>query len=259
MFVEIIHMKFQIVLPEQFKDRPRPFIIAHRGDCVRQPENSMAAFRLALAEGAEALETDLRITRDRVIVCHHDRTLERVTGHQGRVDALTLAEIQALRLIAPDGSVTDQSIPTFDELLSELGQKTFFLLELKTPQWTNAEDVALLMEGLRRHQVVERAVIASFSREILAAVRAAAPDLWLSPIMLWNLWPPAGYPMIGVIWLMLFLNPLYVWLCHRRGQLFCPLDPTPEFRLGFYRRMGVDFMLSDDPIKTAAALKRFRD
>ena len=249
-------MRYQFDIPAHMQDRPRPFIIAHRGNCVQQPENSLAAFRLALAQGADALETDLRITADRVIVCHHDETVTRMTGETGRIDAMTLAEVKALRLLAPDGSITEERIPTLDELLSEFGQETFFLLELKAPQWMTHDDVTLLVETLQRHNVTKRLTLASFSLEILAQVTSVAPDLWTTPIMMWNMWPPARYPMVGVIWPILYMNPLYVWLCHRRGQFFCPLDPTPEPRLRYYRRLGVDFVLSNDPAKTRAALAK---
>ena len=52
-------------------DLPRPLVMAHRGDAVHAPENSPAAFRLALERGADALETDLWRTSDGVLVCHH--------------------------------------------------------------------------------------------------------------------------------------------------------------------------------------------
>lgn len=247
-------MKRTIALPDHFTDRPRPYIIAHRGNRVMQPENSMAAFQLALEQGADALETDLRITRDRVIVCHHDETLDRMTDGSGRVDEMTLDEINTLRLRAPDGSRSDEPIPTLDSFLDTFGQKTFFLLELKAPQWKTPDDAQLLVDSLREHKVSRRVALASFNYEILDCMASIAPDLWTTPIVTWNPLPPARYPMVGVIWPMLYLNPLYVWLCHRRGQWFCPLDPTPEPRLRYYRRLGVDFVLSDDPQKTRDAL-----
>ena len=58
---------------------PRPLTMAHRGDSVHAPGNSPAASNLALQAGADILETDLWLTRDEVLVCHHDRTLDRVT------------------------------------------------------------------------------------------------------------------------------------------------------------------------------------
>ncbi len=55
---------------------------------------------------------------------------------------------------------------------------------------------------------------------------------------------------------MMFLNPLYAWIGHRRGQLICPLDPNPEPRLWYYRLLGCDAVLSNDPAKTRRALGR---
>lgn len=251
-------MTYSLSIPAHFDGRERPFVIAHRGDRIHYPENSMAAFRAALQAGADALETDLHITKDRVIVVHHDETVDRMTDGSGQVNAMTLAEIKALRLRAPDGTLTDEQIPTLDEFLAEFGETTYFLLELKKPAWATTEDMHLLLDVLDQHNVRDKLTLASFEKPILDVLKRQAPEVWRAPIMMFNLWPPADHPMIGVIWPMLYLNPLYVWLVHRRGQIFCPLDPTPEPRLGYYLRLGVDFVLSDDPGKTIAALKRLR-
>lgn len=236
-----------------------PYIIAHRGSRAHAPENSMAAFRLGFEQGAHALETDLHITADRHIVCIHDPTLERTTNGSGEVRQKTLDELKSLRL---RGNGRDrypkEQIPTLAEVFTEFASSAYFLLELKSPGWTSGEDVHLLVDLLQRHDVTDRVILASFSRTILACVRQTAPELPLSPISLFNVIPPADYPLMGVWYPMLYLNPLYVWMCHRRGQIFCPLDPTPEPRLPYYLRLGVDFLLSDDVQKTVEALEKVR-
>jgi glycerophosphoryl diester phosphodiesterase len=62
--------------------------------------------------------------------------------------------------------------------------------------------------------------------------------------------------MLGPFWPLLLANPLYVRLAHAQGQLVCPLDPNPDARLGLYRRLGCDAVLSDDPGATTLALGR---
>ncbi|MCL4860807.1 MAG: glycerophosphodiester phosphodiesterase [Caldilineaceae bacterium] len=62
---------------QQRKTRTRPLIVAHRGVPVMQPENTLPSFALALEQGADALETDLRFTRDGEIVLFHDATHDR--------------------------------------------------------------------------------------------------------------------------------------------------------------------------------------
>ena len=246
-------------IPAHFEGRERPFVVAHRGDRVHHPENSLAAFRAALNTGADALETDLHISKDQVIIVHHDETVDRMTNGSGRIDTMTLDEIKALRLRAPDGTLTDEQIPTLDEFLTVFAAETYFLLELKKPGWTDPDDINLLLATLDRHNARERVTLASFEQPTLDLLKTAAPAVFRAPIMMFKLWPPADHPMVGVIWPMLYINPFYVWLCHRRGQIFCPLDPAPEPRLRYYLRLGVDFVLSDDPGKTIAALERLRN
>lgn len=234
-----------------------PYLIGHRGSRAHAPENSLASFRLALEQGAHALETDLHITKDRQIVCIHDPTLERTTDGSGAVQEQSLGELKRLKLRGSgQDRYPDERIPTLDELLGTFKTQTYYLLELKAPGWTKPGDIHLLVEALRAHAVMEHIIVASFSREILSCVHQTAPKLPSAPIRMFNLIPLAGFPLMGVWYPMLYLNPLYVWMCHRRGQIFCPLDPTPEPRLPYYLRLGVDFILTDDVQKTKAALKR---
>lgn len=69
-------------------------IIAHRGFSARHPENSLAAFEAAIAAGADAVETDVRLSRDGLPVCSHDPDLKRVYGRSERVDALAADELE---------------------------------------------------------------------------------------------------------------------------------------------------------------------
>ena len=71
-------------------------VIAHRGGANLRPENTLVAFEHAVSIGADVLEMDLRATADGSIVVLHDATVDRTTDGQGRVDALTLAELQKL-------------------------------------------------------------------------------------------------------------------------------------------------------------------
>jgi glycerophosphoryl diester phosphodiesterase len=83
-----------------------------------------------------------------------------------------------------------------------------------------------------------------------------APELPGGWITLTRVWPLAGVQVLGPLWPLVLVNPFYIWLAHRRGQLVCPLDPTPDARLGWYLRLGCDAILSDNPAATARALER---
>ena len=86
-------------------------IIAHCGACTERPENTMAAFRRAIDEGADMIEHDLRLTRDGHIVVFHDATTYRLAGAGGRIAALTLEELRSLKV---DGT---ERIPLLAETL----------------------------------------------------------------------------------------------------------------------------------------------
>lgn len=254
-------MKFHNSLPEQVTATgDPPYILAHRGCRELAPENSIASFDLALAQGAHALETDLHITKDRQIVCFHDKTLDRMTDGSGNVNEMTLDELKHLSLVGGNGTdnYPPQTIPTLDEFFTRYKNRAYFLLELKAPSWTEKDDINLLYELIEQHDVGEDLTVASFGHDILEAVHQHAPDLHRGPISIFNLIPSPKYPLIGVWYPNLFLNPLYVWMCHRRGQFFAPLDPKPEPRLRYYMWLGCDFVLTDNPAKTITKLKRIR-
>jgi glycerophosphoryl diester phosphodiesterase len=78
------------------RDWPCPLIFAHRGACAHAPENTLAAFELALAQGAHGLELDAKLSADGEVVVIHDATTDRTTGMRGHVSQLPLAALREL-------------------------------------------------------------------------------------------------------------------------------------------------------------------
>lgn len=229
-------------------------IVAHRGARVAEAENTLAAFRLALQQGADALETDLRFSADDQIILFHDSTLERMTNGAGLVRDQTLAELKRLRLRHPSGSLVDDQIPTLAELIAETHAQTPLLLELKDPLFLERGHAELLVQLLRDAGMVQRVALVSFHFDYVEAVKALAPEIPIGFITMWQPWPKRGSQLMGPLWPLLYLNPLYVWWAHRQGSIVAPLDPNPEPRLRTYLRRKVDALLADDPASVAAAL-----
>jgi glycerophosphoryl diester phosphodiesterase len=144
-------------------------IFAHRGTSGHDPENTLRAFRGAIASGADGIELDVHATTDGVPVVIHDRDVARTTNGQGHVDELTLAQVQALD--AGHG----ERVPALDEVLGLVGAKLRFYVEVK-----QAGIEREVLEVLGRHPEC-RWLIGSFDLAILRAVRAAAPtaELWI--------------------------------------------------------------------------------
>src|SRR3954466_1576731 len=71
-----------------------PFVVAHRGASAERPEHTLAAYDLALKEGADGVECDVRLTRDGHLVCVHDRRVDRTSNGTGLVSEMTLAQLR---------------------------------------------------------------------------------------------------------------------------------------------------------------------
>jgi glycerophosphoryl diester phosphodiesterase len=151
--------------------------IAHRGASGYAPENTLAAFRRALALGAGFIETDLQLSRDARFVAIHDATVNRTTNGQGAVHDLTLAELRRLDAGSWFGSeFAGERIPTIEEIL-EFAKKhdVVFYLELKPSGSWGGEHA--LISALRESAEIARTVVISFDPLILAAVRKIEPTL----------------------------------------------------------------------------------
>lgn len=123
---------------------------AHRGlhnKAKRIPENSLPAFEKAIQAGY-GIELDVRVTRDNILVVHHDETLERSCGDPRRVCDVPLEDLQRLSLFG-----TQQIIPTFDEVLSLVDGKVPLIVELKT-DFSNNDLAAQVYERLKHYSGV---------------------------------------------------------------------------------------------------------
>lgn len=153
--------------------------VAHRGDQVRAPENTLPAFEAAFEVGADLVEADVRLSRDREPVIIHDATLDRTTDGHGLVAARSLAELR--RLDAGgwfDPRYRATPIPMLTELLDLLAEqpgRSRLMLELKG-SWRAAE-VSGMVEQIHERGLRDRVVVGSFSPVTLSFLLQAAPDI----------------------------------------------------------------------------------
>jgi glycerophosphoryl diester phosphodiesterase len=153
---------------------------AHRGGALLWPENSLLAFRNASETlGADFLEFDVHLSKDDAVVVIHDPTLERTTNGRGLVRAHTLAELGALRLRDRTGALTDEPVPSLDDVVA-LAMRTHrqMLLEIKVDdrehRYPGIEE--RVFEVLDRHGAVGATVVMSFERDTWKRVRALRPE-----------------------------------------------------------------------------------
>ena len=237
-------------------NRPKPYLLAHRGapDCA--PENTLASFRLALTADPEIIETDLWFTRDGHLVCHHDPTVERMTGQPGVIGEMTLREVQALRVRSPfDAQYPDEHIPTLAEVLDLVPPSVLLAVELKDPKFADPALAGRLARQVADRLAAQEVVALSFHRAHLDGLRRAEPDFPTGYLAVRDPRPPKQDTVLGPFWPLLLLNPFYVAMAHARGQWVCPLDPDSHRRLGLYQRLGVDAVLTNNPVAMRALLE----
>lgn len=151
-------------------------VIGHRGNRAHAPENTLESLRQALALGVDAVEFDLRVSSDGVLVVMHDPTLERTTNGQGAVNVRTAAELRNVDAGANftnDGGRTFPyrgkgiAVPTFDEVV-ETVRDVPMIIELKTTSATE-----LIRTAIKRHNIADRVVVAGFDWRAIHPLRGA--------------------------------------------------------------------------------------
>ena len=157
---------------------PATRVAAHRGGAALWPENSLLAFRSALALGVDALELDLHLTADGEVVVLHDPTLERTSTGRGAVRDTMLADLASVRLKTPEGAATAERVPTLAQVLDLVAQSSSELLpEIKLDahrqRYDGIEEKVLAL--IRARGLLARTTIQAFQGDTIRRLRELEP------------------------------------------------------------------------------------
>jgi glycerophosphoryl diester phosphodiesterase len=159
------------------RERHLALVAAHRGQPdPSAPENAMSSFRASLAAGVPFLEIDIATTRDGVMVLMHDDTLDRTTTGQGAVIERTWTEIRAFKLKRPDGTILDEGVPRFVDVL-RWGRKTGAHFEVDVKKTTRWSDV---VEAVRAAGMEPQVVVVTYNLADARTVHELDPGLMIS-------------------------------------------------------------------------------
>lgn len=167
-----------------------PFVVAHRGASADRPEHTLAAYELALQEGADGVECDVRLTRDGHLVCVHDRRVDRTSTGTGLVSDMTLAQLREFDWGAwhggsqPDGGTGLLTLEDLLTLVLDWNRPVKVFIETKHPVRYGALVENKVLALLNRYGLaspasadLSRAVVMSFSAAAVWRIRRAAPLL----------------------------------------------------------------------------------
>jgi glycerophosphoryl diester phosphodiesterase len=147
-------------------------VVGHRGAAHVEPENTLRGFRYALGLGCDRIETDVRLSKDGVLVLVHDSTVDRTTNGRGEVAYLTLADLK--RLDAGKG----ERIPTLQEAIDlfkdawRLGSKTLLQIELK-----GEGTAGPVVEAVKANGIEDKVALTSFDAEHLGEAKRLLPNV----------------------------------------------------------------------------------
>lgn len=231
-----------------FNTLPSPLIFAHRGASLRAPENTLAAFVLAKAEGADAIELDVKLSADGIPVVMHDPTVDRTTDGSGAVATLSLPALKEL------DAGERQRIPTLEDVFEEMDKKFLINIELTnytTPNDSLVDEVAAL---IKKHQRSETTLFSSFLPKNLKRAAALLPQ---TPRGLLTLPDFFGWWMRNLtFWLGDYqaLHPHFqhvstrsVARIHKLNRRVHVWTINREENIRKFAQMGVDGIFTDDP------------
>ena len=259
-------------------EAPRPVKVqGHRGARALRPENTIPAFEYAIAAGADAIELDMAVTRDHVIVVSHDPYLEPpvCSGPQPKavIHELTLAEVRQWDCGARQNpafprqqTIPGTRMPTLDEVFALASRGDFdFNIETKIfadrPQLTPSPEVfaQMVLDQVRSHKLQRRVILQSFDFRTLHAMRKLAPEirraaLYSGPAKDFvEIARQAGAGIVSPEYHL--VTPEQVKAAHAAGLAVIPWTPDRPEEWDRLVAAGVDAIITDDPAGLIAHLK----
>ncbi|WP_416149904.1 glycerophosphodiester phosphodiesterase family protein [Salipaludibacillus sp. HK11] len=161
-------------------------VAAHRGDLHSAPENSLSSIEAAVEQGVDAVEIDVMITTDGVIVLHHDETLQRLAGVPDRLEDMTyeeVAEVDIGRLYSNE--FIGETIPTLNETLEMMSEENVnVIIDIKLNDIDRRSEMAVgVVDSIEEHDMEDTAYVQAFDNEILKKIRSGNSNIKIGQIL----------------------------------------------------------------------------
>lgn len=240
----------------------RTLVLGHRGASADAPMNTLPAFELALAQGADGVELDVWLSKDRVPVVIHDSTVDHTTDGSGYVWDMTLAELREL-----DASFTfadkysGTRIPTLNEVFEAVGQQLFINVEIKSDSAMLRGVEQVVADCITQHNLDKRVLVSSFSGQILRRFRTLKPNVPIGFLYVADTPQSEFEQLAGIFYEALHpnheqLDAGAIGALRQVGYRVHTWTVNEPARALELRRYGVDAIITDKPGAILKAIKR---
>lgn len=222
-------------------------VIAHRGVCNDEPENSMSSIKSSIDHKVDYAEIDVQETKDGVVVLMHDKNLKRLTGVNTTVNRLTYKQIEQLRIRNPLSIKSrDEKIPTLEQVIKTVNHKRKLIIEIK-PYGNTVDLTHRVVNLIDENNFTNQCMVHSLSYKILLDVKRQNPTIMTGFIVVS---PRAKLPTEGVDFYSVeqrIITPNLVNNIHKSNKTIYawtvdyPLDMKREIKL------NVDGIITDKP------------
>ncbi len=232
-------------------------VVGHRGAPREAPENTLASFQRALALGADAIELDVRLSRDGVPIVMHDATLERTTNGAGPVSALTLTELRRLDAGSWfDPKFQGERISTLDEALAIVAnqpkrQGVRMLIEIKNEPEPYLGIEEAVVAAIRRTKTGRQAIVVSFDHAVVRRVKEQALEVATGVLFVARPVDPVALAKAAranaILPLWAYVTEEMVAAAKRAGLAVVPWTVDEPAAMRRLIRLGVDGIVTNRP------------
>jgi glycerophosphoryl diester phosphodiesterase len=232
----------------------RPLSFAHRGASYHAPANTLAAFLAAIDLGADGIEFDAHLSKDKQVVVIHDFVVDGTTDGHGLVQEKTLAELKELDAgswFHP--SFAGERIPTLQEVIDAVGSRLLLNIELKVRGLRDDGLAAAVVRHVEENHLLDRVILSSFSRLAVRRVkqlnsRIPTGLLYMGdPLLIRRPWPAAALRPEAVHPYYRMIDGRYVRWAREQGYRIHPWTVDAPGEMERLAALGVDLIITNRP------------
>ncbi len=238
------------------------YVIGHRGAAGYAPENTLASFGKAIEIGVDMIELDVHLSKDGVVVVHHDSALDRTTSGKGEIKHHKWSHINRLDAGSSFAKhYKNEKVPSLEDVIKLCTNKAGLLIEIKEGERFYPEIEERIIELIGKYNAEKWCVVQSFHDEVIFKIHKLAPDIrvqkllhfkpWFLPLLFdgkINKFTFGKYNFIESFNILYkYANRKFIEKAHKHGKKVMVWTVNNRNDIDKMKSLGVDGIISDYP------------